>query len=308
MPQDAQQPTLPTDATTGPAATMPETDYHPFAEEIRQMTGQPPQGASAPEPASVPEGQQAPGAPPQVQPPEGQPPPEEPVDFRARYEELQRQVEAEHQRRQAQEQQFEQTQKQWLEAQQQLNARQAEEARQRAEQQYNAQLKAAFERAVAADDDEAGLKVLDEFVRKDIAGQLSQHFQSQIEAERTQYQEALENYRKEAEQQLVSYYKPGFARELVQKHGLPENAVNYLMTAQNVEQMPAMAEQMQQLLAQAAPQIQQRVIEQKVNERRDSGVQAVGGVSGGPLPPRELKPMSADSPEAVAIARALLSS
>lgn len=299
MSQDAQHEPLPTDATSQPAATMPEPGYHPFAEEFAQMGRGQEQGASAPDAEPAPPGSQPPDAP--------QTPTDEPVDFEARYKALQQQVEAEHARREAERSQFEQQQQQWLEHQRRENERQAELQRQQAEQQYKAQLKAVYERAVSADDDEKGLAALDEFVRKDIAAQLSQHFQGQLEAERQQYQQQLEQYKTEAEQYVESAFKPGFAQKLVADYGLPSTAAALIMAAPSA-QMEQKAAEIQQLLAHAAPQIQQRVIEQKAQERRASGVDAVGGASGGPLPPRELQPMSADSPDAIALARALLGS
>ena len=302
MTEDVSQGQPTTAATSQPAATMLEPDFHPFAAEFAQQPGQPEPGASAPDAERVPEAAEPTAAPTAT---EGQPPEPEP-DFRAAYAELQRKVEEAERARAQEREQFETQQKQWLEFQQRENERKAEEQRKAAEQDYKTQLKAAYDRAVSADDDEQGLAALDQFVREGIAAKLAAHFQQQSDQQRAEYEKNLTEFQQQARQQLVDYYKPGFAQQLVQQYGLPESAAQYLMTAPDVDQMPAMAEQAKALLAQAAPQMQQQAIQQQVEARRQSGVHAVGGVSGGPLPPTELKPMAADSKEAIELGKAIL--
>src|SRR5690606_27160239 len=134
MSQDAQHAPLPTDATGQPAATRPEPGYHPFADEIAQMGEPPAQGASAPAAGTVPpESQQPIATHASMQSDPSTESPEPPVDWEARFRELQQQVEAQHQQSQAERTQFEQQQKQWLEYRQRENERQAAEARQAAE-------------------------------------------------------------------------------------------------------------------------------------------------------------------------------
>lgn len=305
MPQDVPAEQHAPAATSQPAATMLEPDYHPFAEEVAQMGQQPEQGASAPDAEPVPEASQPAAAPPVPQPtPEPDPTQasEPEPDFRTAYAELQRKYEED--RRKLEE--LEPKQQQWLEYQQRENERQAEEARKQAEQVFNQDLDDAFDRIASSNDDAAGKKILDGFVRK-YAGQIAQHFQQQAEAERQQYEQNLTQMEQSALEQIKQAHTPGFVHSLVQKYELPdkEGAMSAYLRQFPVEQMEQMAANQKQLLAQAAPTIQHQAIQQAQQDRRASGVHAVGNVSGGPMAPRELRPMAADSTEAIETARAL---
>ena len=310
MPQDVPSEQHAPAATSQPAATMLEPDYHPFAEEIAQMGQQPEQGASAPEAEPVPEASQPADAPTTPQPTpdpaqptqasEPEPAPE--TDFRTAYAELQRKYEED--RRKLQE--LEPQQQQWLEAQQRENERRQEELRQQAQQVFNEDLNTVFNQIASSDDDETGKKLLDGFVRK-YAGQIAQHFQQQLEEQRTEFESNLTQMEQHAREQIVQAHAPGFVNHLVQKYELPDpdGAMSNYLRQFPVEYMEQMAANQKQLLAQAAPNLQQQAIQQAQQARRASGVHAVGDVSGGPMAPQELKPMAADSSEAIAGTRAL---
>lgn len=306
MSQDEQRQQQQGAATGGSAATMPDPNFHPFAEEAAQLAQQQQQqaetqeqGASAPEPQPVP-GFEQPSAP--------QPPAETPEDIRAKYEEVQRQLEAERRQREEHEQLIEQQQRAWMEHQRQQQELQAAEARKNAEQTYREQLKAAFDQAVSADDDEAGLKALDTFVRDGVARRLAGEYERRLQETQQQHQAAMEQYRNEAAQLIDQRFRGGFVQEIVQQQGLPEAAAGYLMSLDDPNQIPEKAAELKSLLAQVAPQLQQQAIQQQVQQHRDQGTFAPSGGGGGPLPPQELQPMSAGSPQAVNIARDILGS
>lgn len=305
MSQDEQRQQQQGAATGSPAATMPDPNFHPFAEEAAQLAQQPQpqaegqeQGASAPGPQPAPDTEQ----------PSAPQPPEQPEDIRAKYEETQRQLEAERAQRTEHEQLIEQQQRAWMEHQRQAQEAQAAEARKAAETTYNEAAKAAYEKIVSADDDGTGLKELDTFAREFVARKLATEYERRLTEREQEHQAAMDQYRNEAAQLIDQRFRGGFVQEIVQQQGLPEAAAGYLMSLDDPNQIPEKAAELKNLLAQVAPQLQQQAIQQQVQQHRNQGTFAPSGAGGGPLPPEELQPMSAGSPQAVSIARDLLGS
>ena len=307
MSQDEQRQQQQGSATGGTAATMPEPDFHPLADEAARLAQQqqpeqaaaPEQGASAPVPQPAPDAEQ-PSAPPQQA--------ESPEDIRAEYERLQQQLEAERKQREEHEQLIEQQQRAYMEYQRQQQEAQAAEARKNAEQTYREQLKAAYDQAVSADDDEAGLKALDQFVRDGVARRLATEYERRLNETQQQHQAEMAKYRDETVKLIDQQHRPGFVDQQVRQHNLPEAAKQILMSVPDPNQIPEKAAELAHLFAQVTPHLQQQAIQQQVQQRRDDGTFAPSGAGGGPLPPQELQPMSAGSPQAVSIARDLLSS
>lgn len=104
------------------------------------------------------------------------------------------------------------------------------------------------------------------------------------------YQQQMEDYHREVEQAFKAATLPGFADDLIKKHGLPEEVRSELLSfsdenamAQYALRVKAVQQQYQQHYQQ---QVQQQAIQQQVQDKRNGGVFAVGGVNAGTVPER----------------------
>ena len=213
------------------------------------------------------------------------------------FEELER-LRAELAARQQRDQEYET----WQQQQAQAVLHQQREA---ARQQYDRQLADLTKRVTAVDTEDEAKALVSEFVRG-LAGQLHGTFQQQIAQKDQYYQAEIQRTRQELSEELHRVMRPAFADKVLTEYGLPATFKDALLKAASPDDMPAIAQLIQTTISQSAPQVQQQVAAQQAQQRRADNTDAMGGVSGGPIPQREPEPMRATSPESLNMLGAIL--
>lgn len=107
------------------------------------------------------------------------------------------------------------------------------------------------------------------------------------------YQSQINQYRDDVQQAFWAATMPGFAEDLIRQHGLPQEVKQDLLQFKTEGEMTTYALRVKAAISQFAQQQQQQAVQQQAQARRDSGVNAVGGVTGGPMPEPGIQPGTA---------------
>lgn len=218
-----------------------------------------------------------------------EPTPDPDHDIRAELDELRKRLEAE----QPKLEEYQLWQQQQAEA---ARRAQVEEAQRR----FDEQISDISRRVLAVDTEEEGKKLLADFTRRLLTG-VQQSTQQQIAQLQQQHEERYRELDAKYEREFYDFNRPGFADKVIREYGLPdvEEVRNTLMQAAHPNDMPAIAQAIHAILAQAQPQVQQQVAQQHAEQRRATNADAIGGIGGGPLQREPIKPMRADSRESL---------
>jgi predicted house-cleaning noncanonical NTP pyrophosphatase (MazG superfamily) len=163
-------------------------------------------------------------------------------------------------------------------------AAEAQEEQQR-QQEYYANLKSKLQNELKRVIDNGDENEITEHIFGVVNGELKQVQQL--------YQQKINDSYAEMREAFLGATLPGFANQLVRDHGLPAELEQTLMKFKTPEQMEEFAVAFKTSLQLTQQQQQQQAVQQQVQARRDSGVNAIGGVQGGPMPEQEIQPGTA---------------
>lgn len=107
------------------------------------------------------------------------------------------------------------------------------------------------------------------------------------------YQSQINSYAEDVKAAFWAATMPGFAEDLVRQHNLPEAVKNDLLQFKTEQEMSTYALRVKAAMQQFQQQAERQAVEQQVQQRRESGVNAVGGMSGGTAASRDFEPGTA---------------
>src|SRR5690606_24857717 len=163
-------------------------------------------------------------------------------------------------------------------------------------EQIQARLRKTFSELIDVEDESKGVQMLEGLLREFVTPM--QQYMAQREHElRMNYEYTLEQFVKEAQNELTQFAKPGIAREYVQRYGLPEALVEPLSQVSDAEQIPVLAEQFKRYFDSLQPQAVQHAAAQQAQQIRQNNTFAMNP-GAGPVPNNldEIKELRADDP------------
>lgn len=163
-------------------------------------------------------------------------------------------------------------------------------------EQIQARLRKTFSELIDVEDESKGVQMLEGLLREFVTPM--QQYMAQREHElRMNYEYTLEQFVKEAQNELTQFAKPGIAREYVQRYGLPEALVEPLSQVSDAEQIPVLAEQFKRYFDSLQPQAVQQAAAQQAQQIRQNNTFAMNP-GAGPVPNNldEIKELRADDP------------
>lgn len=113
---------------------------------------------------------------------------------------------------------------------------------------------------------------------------------SELGTVKQNYEGQMNSYVEDVRSAFWAATMPGFAEDLVKQHNLPSEVKNDLLQFKTEQEMTTYALRVKAALNTVQTAAQRQAVEQEVQQRRESGVNAMGGMQGGSNQPRTFEP------------------